>query len=65
MGGKEEQREGSPWGLGLGEGGKQGPTNQAKALYTFIYIYIIVGNCTKCCRKMLNTRECKAKHNSK
>ena len=45
--------------LSWGEGGKQGPTNQAKALY------IIVGNCTKCCRKVLNTRECRAKHNSK
>ena len=41
-GGKEEQGEGSPWGLGLGEGGKQGPTNQGKALYTFIYIYIYI-----------------------
>ena len=41
-GGKEEQGEDSPWGLGLGEGGKQGPTNQAKALYIYIYIYIYI-----------------------
>ena len=34
--------------------------------YVYIYIYnIIVGNYTKCCRKVLNTRECRAKYSSK
>ena len=34
-------------------------------IYIYIYLYIIVRNYTKCSRKVLNTRECRAKYSSK
>ena len=41
-------------------------TNQHYNKFTiYIYIYITVGNCSKCCWKVLNTHECRAKYSSK
>ena len=34
-------------------------------IQTYIYIYIIVGNCSKCFWKVLNTHGCRAKYSSK
>ena len=30
-----------------------------------MYSHLIVGNCSKCCWKVLNTHECRAKYSSK
>ena len=32
---------------------------------SYIYIYVIVGNCSKCCWRVLSTHECRAKYSSK
>ena len=32
---------------------------------SYIYIYVIVGNFSKCCWRVLSTHECRAKYSSK
>ena len=51
-------------GTGLFGDGSQG-VMEFFSIKKNIYSHFIVGNCSKCCSKVLNTHECRAKYSSK